>query len=148
MSDRILGVLLLALAGLYGWEASRWEVPFSYDPLGPNAFPQLLAGLLALLAVSIVIKRAETPEWPRGALLRRIGLMAVCLVIYAILLFQIGFVISTILAGMALARLVDANWRQSLATGLGMSAIFYLVFVQMLHVDLPDGHLIHALLRT
>jgi TctA family transporter len=69
-------------------------------------------------------------------------------VVYAILLFQLGFVISTVLAAMTLARLVDANWRQSLATGLGTSAVFYIVFVQMLHLDLPDGHLIHALLRT
>ena len=46
MNDRILGVGALALAAFM--TAAGWgiEAPFAYEPVGPRAFPLLLAGII------------------------------------------------------------------------------------------------------
>ena len=49
-ADRILSLLLLGLAAFVAVQAMQLEVPFSYDPVGPRAFPLGLAILLAALA--------------------------------------------------------------------------------------------------
>ena len=51
MADRILGVLALALALTMAWMAQAYQAEFSYEPVGPRAFPLLLAALLALLFI-------------------------------------------------------------------------------------------------
>jgi hypothetical protein len=47
MSDRIFGFVCLSLAAFMVWGASIIEESFIQDPLGPKAFPILIALVLA-----------------------------------------------------------------------------------------------------
>ena len=44
MSDRILGAACLVVAAGMAWAAQDYAAPISYEPVGPRAFPLLLAG--------------------------------------------------------------------------------------------------------
>ena len=48
MSDRILGAVCLVASAGMAWAAHDYAAPISYEPVGPRAFPLLLAGLMAL----------------------------------------------------------------------------------------------------
>jgi putative tricarboxylic transport membrane protein len=47
MSDRVLGAACVVLGAGMAWSAKDYAAPISYEPVGPRAFPMLLAGLLA-----------------------------------------------------------------------------------------------------
>ncbi|OBX37680.1 hypothetical protein A8U91_02058 [Halomonas elongata] len=38
-ADRLLGFVLLGLAAFVAVQALQWQIPFSYEPVGPRAFP-------------------------------------------------------------------------------------------------------------
>jgi putative tricarboxylic transport membrane protein len=48
MGDRILGALCVLLAAAMAWAAHGYTAEISYEPVGPRAFPTLLAAVLAL----------------------------------------------------------------------------------------------------
>jgi hypothetical protein len=48
MSDRTLGAVCVVASAGMAWAASDYAAAISYEPVGPRAFPLLLAGLLAI----------------------------------------------------------------------------------------------------
>ena len=48
MNDRTLGIAALALAAFMTWAGWDIEAPFAYEPVGPRAFPLLLALIIGL----------------------------------------------------------------------------------------------------
>ena len=64
MTDRLFGLAALLLAGLMTWGASVIEESFIQDPLGPKAFPWVIAVVLAITGLFMVIKPDDDPEWP------------------------------------------------------------------------------------
>lgn len=61
MTDRIVGALILLLALGYGLEASRMQVSFLSDPLGPRPFPYIIAILVGLSALWLLFKPDPNP---------------------------------------------------------------------------------------
>ena len=49
MSDRILGLLCVMVAAAMAWAAQAYAPAISYEPVGPRAFPRLLAVLMAIV---------------------------------------------------------------------------------------------------
>jgi putative tricarboxylic transport membrane protein len=78
-------------------------------------------------------------------LLRVAGLFAVVLA-YAYLFDKIGFIVSTALMTVPLARFFGAHWRQALASGTGLAVALYLLFDRLLDVALPTGLWLQPLL--
>jgi putative tricarboxylic transport membrane protein len=60
MSDRIFGVIGLLLSAFYVWQATLIQESFIQDPVGPKAFPVLIAIVLA--ASSLVFVLNPTPR--------------------------------------------------------------------------------------
>ncbi len=56
MSDRILGAACLVAGAGMAWAAHDYAAPISYEPVGPRAFPLLLAGLMALAGAWLVAR--------------------------------------------------------------------------------------------
>lgn len=48
MGDRILGAICLVMAAAMAWAAHGYAAEISYEPVGPRAFPTLLAAILAV----------------------------------------------------------------------------------------------------
>lgn len=136
---RVPALVLLVLAILYGVAASRIEYAFSSDPLGPRAFPLLLAGLLALLAVAWAVWPGAAEPWPRGPLLlQSVGLLALAF-LGAWLYDRAGFPVATVLVCTGVALMFRARLWQAILCGVGNAALWWVLFVYGLKIALPRG---------
>ncbi|WP_293174433.1 tripartite tricarboxylate transporter TctB family protein [Oceanithermus sp.] len=140
-SDRIVGVLLLLLSIGYGLEALRLQADTGYlaDPLGPRAFPLLLAAGLAVLSLYLISRPDLDPAWPPPRVLRGQLAMLVSFVVYSYALAPLGFLLATTLEMAFLSRLFGASWRTGLQGGLGLAVVLYVIFVFGLGIPLPLG---------
>ncbi|GMV58203.1 tripartite tricarboxylate transporter TctB family protein [Betaproteobacteria bacterium PRO7] len=138
-SDRILGAVCVATAVAMAGAASRYVPEISYEPIGPRAFPTLLAVLIGLAGAWLVIR----PSRHSGAVAAgRLPLLAGCMgaiFVYALLFRWLGFTLATALMAVPVGIAFGGNWRQSLAAGVGLGFGLYLLFDKLLDVVLPTG---------
>jgi putative tricarboxylic transport membrane protein len=136
MSDRILGLIVLALAIWYGWTAGNYEASFG-DPLGPAAFPRMLAVPAALLSLFLILRPDPDPDWVVGRpALRQVATVAVLLA-YAFFLEELGYILATALGAIAMSRLLGAGWMKSAAAGVVLAAALFITFDTLLGLPLP-----------
>ena len=57
MGDRILGAICLVVAVAMGWAAQGYAAEISYEPVGPRAFPLLLAVVMGGVGIWLLVKR-------------------------------------------------------------------------------------------
>jgi putative tricarboxylic transport membrane protein len=138
VSDRLTGLVLLALAVAYGVTASGYQAMIG-DPLGPAVFPVALAIPLGLLSLYLIARPDPEPDWPRGRALRKQALALVAFVAYAYLLEPLGFVVSTFLAVVVLGRLLGARLWQAAAAGAAIAVVLFVLFDTLLGLPLPAG---------
>ncbi|XOB98567.1 tripartite tricarboxylate transporter TctB family protein [Deinococcota bacterium DY0809b] len=138
-SDRIAGVLLLLLSVGYGLEATRLQADFLADPLGPRAFPLLLAVSLGAFSLYLIVRPDPDPAWPPAHVLGGQLGMLLSFVVYSYALAPLGFLLATTLVMAWLSRLFGASWRTGLLGGLGLAAALYVIFVFGLGIPLPLG---------
>jgi putative tricarboxylic transport membrane protein len=139
MSDRILGAVCMVAGAGMAWAARGYVAPISYEPVGPRAFPLLLAGLMALAGAWLVVRPG-----PQGFALGRdqlkpIGLAVLAVFVYAALFEQLGFPVATALMALPVGMAFGGSWKQSLAAGVAMGLLLFVVFDKLLDVVLPTG---------
>lgn len=137
-----VGVALLLLAAYVIVRAARMP-PGTVALPGPGFLPLVLAGLLAAVALSLVVRgvAAREPEAPPVVIGHHHGLAVLAgLVGVALLLERLGFMVAlSLLLGMLFRRLSGRSWLRSLATALGTVALAAVVFGSLLGVRLPRG---------
>lgn len=144
-ADRIIGVLLLLLAGAYYWATYDIAVGLASDVLGPTFFPRLLAILLGVASAGLVVrtwwtKASDLP--PAGDRPDRLIGALVLTVAYLLLLPQAGYLLLTPLYLAAFALLLGYRALLPLVgTALGITVTLYVVFGRFLRVRLPAGTL-------
>ncbi|ENO82868.1 tripartite tricarboxylate transporter TctB family protein [Thauera mechernichensis] len=145
MSERIFGgvLVLISLVGLF--IARGFEAPFSYEPVGPKAFPMIVLALLGLFALALVFGKTEKTAWAPGPVMQRIGLLFLVVLGYALLFDRLGFVIATALVTLPVARLFGASWKQALVSGVGLGIGLFYFFDRLLDVALPTGLWLNAI---
>jgi len=141
MSDRIFAALWLAVCGGVAWLAWQIEAPFSYEPIGPKAYPLLLCGAMAACAAWLLVKPDKEPDWPRGELRAKALLLCGGFLVYAMLFEWLGFPLATALATLAIGRLFGGGWKAGAVAGLALGAGLWLFFDKLLDVTLPLGRL-------
>ena len=134
-SDRIAGVILLALAIAYWWLANNFQEAFG-DPVGPSAFPKLIAIPMGLFALFMIVRPEPNPTWITPGALRQ-GLTLATLLLYPALIEPLGFPLSTFLGSLAFSRLMGGTWLQAVLTALGLGIGLFLVFDSLLGLHLP-----------
>jgi putative tricarboxylic transport membrane protein len=136
-------VLLLACAGL-ALMAWPYQAAFSYEPVGPRAFPLLMLGLMALALLYMVFRPApikhseDEPPLDRETL-TKIGICVLLLLVFAGLFEPLGFILSSILIGIPMARLYGGRWLPSIVVTTLMAIGLYLLFDRLMDVPLPLG---------
>ncbi len=139
LNDRVLGIAALIFAALITAFGYDLEPPFSYEPVGPKAFPLLIALIVAICGVRLVIKGGgEVEANPAGANTRIMAMVAY-LAAYAFLFQWVGFVVATTVMVALVGRLFGASWVQAFIGGLGMGVGFFFLFDKALDVVLPTG---------
>ncbi|MEO7242774.1 MAG: tripartite tricarboxylate transporter TctB family protein [Variovorax sp.] len=139
MSDRVLGVACVVVAAGMAWAAQDYAPPFSYEPVGPRAFPRLLAGLLALAGLWLAFKPTLDGSAFRVAGIRSVALCALAVVVYASLFQTLGFPVATAAMSVPIGMAFGGTWKQSLIAGIGLGLGLYFLFDKLLDVVLPTG---------
>ena len=139
MNNRILGLGALSLAAFMLWFGYGLQAPVAYEPLGPAAFPVVVAAIMALCGVRLLLKGGGHPEpLPPGALGRILAVVLV-LVGYALVFEPLGFIPATALMVCLVGRLFGGSWVKTLAAGVVGSILLFLLFDRGLDVVLPPG---------
>lgn len=141
MSDRILGGVCVVLAAGMAWAARDYAAPISYEPVGPSAFPLLLAALLALAGAWLVVRPSGHASGLGWAQLRTLGLAVLAVFGYALLFETLGFTLATAAMAVPVGLAFGGRWKGTLAAGVGLGVVLYLLFDKLLDVVLPTGAL-------
>ena len=79
-------------------------------------------------------------KWPHGAGLRRIGITFIAFLLYAYLITVVGFIVSTTLFMLFMARILGSQrWVSSVAVSVLTAVGLFLVFKVWLQAELPTG---------
>ncbi|MFO3670675.1 hypothetical protein BS643_11350 [Pseudomonas protegens] len=136
-------VLLLACAGL-ALMAWPYQAAFSYEPVGPRAFPLLMLGLMGLALLYMLFRPApikhseEEPPLDRQTL-TKIALCVALLLVFAGAFEPLGFIVASVLIGVPMARLYGGRWLPSLVIICLLSVGLYWLFDRVMDVPLPLG---------
>lgn len=139
LPDRALALLLLLLAALAIWSAQGLVVPFAGDPVGPKAFPTVVALVLGLAALALLLRPGLGWE-SAGRPWRGIVCIAAMLA-YAFIVVPLGFILSTALLCLVIARAFAGNWAQSLLAAALTAPGLFLLLDRVLDLPLPRGPL-------
>ena len=136
-------VLLLACVGL-ALMAWPYQAAFSYEPVGPRAFPLLMLGLMGTALLYMVFRPTpiehteDEPPLDRQTL-TKISICVVLLLVFAGLFEPLGFILSSMLIGIPMARLYGGRWMPSIVVTTLMAIGLYLLFDRVMDVPLPLG---------
>lgn len=137
------GAWLLACIAfaLIGW---NYQAQYSYEPVGPRAYPLLCLGLMAAGLAWLIVRPpaldpGEDGARMEGALLRKATLCIALLLAYAGLFEPLGFILASGLAGSFIALLYGGRPVPSVITCSLLSVGLYLLFDRLLEVPLPLG---------
>ncbi|TCD16123.1 tripartite tricarboxylate transporter TctB family protein [Oricola cellulosilytica] len=139
MSDRVFGVIGILLAAFYAWQSTLIQESFIQDPVGPKAFPLIIAIVLALSSLVFILKPDPEPDWPAVGQLFEIGISVALLVAYALALPEAGFVASTAVAASFLSWRLGAAPLHAIPAGIAIAAGIYVVFHLILGLSLARG---------
>ena len=139
MSDRIFGAFGLLFAGLMAWATTLIEESFIQDPLGPKAFPLVIAALVAISSVVMLLKPDAEPAWPPLAKWLELTITIGVMVAYAYVLPELGFVISSALITAFLIHRLGGSLKQAAVGGVLTSVGVFVVFGYGLHLSLAKG---------
>lgn len=136
-------VLLLACAGLAAM-AWPYQAPFSYEPVGPRAYPLLMLGLMALALLYMlfrptpIVHSEDEPELDRPTL-KKIAICIGLLLVFAGTFEPLGFILASILIGVPMALLYGGRLLPSIVIVVLMSIALYVLFDRVMDVPLPLG---------
>jgi putative tricarboxylic transport membrane protein len=147
--DRIICVILLALAAVYFYATAQIPSLEIGDPLGPKAFPILLGIVLLIAVVMLFIEtlmagagEAKRLEWRRED--RRHLLLIGGVTLWTALYFgtfdSAGYLVSTaIYLFVMMAVFNRGKWIANTLTAVLFAVGSYVLFVKVLGVALPTG---------
>ena len=138
-SDRLLGIAGILLAALIVWRATLIQESFIQDPLGPKAFPIVIAIVIAIASAYIIFRPDEEPLWPPFGRIAEIGLAVVAMVLYAQFLPIAGFVVATAFASTYLTWRLGTPPIRAVVAGIVTSGGIYAVFHLILGLSLARG---------
>jgi putative tricarboxylic transport membrane protein len=150
MTDRVIFVCTLVLAGVYFYATEQLPSLEIGDPLGPKAFPRLLGIGLVITAVVLLLEilRARKAAAPnasppdphaRGSMLV-VGAVALWTLLYFMLFERLGYVLSTAIYLLVLTGYFNrGKWIANVLTSVLFGVVSYLMFTKLLGVNLPPG---------
>jgi putative tricarboxylic transport membrane protein len=147
-ADILSSVILMGLFGFMAWQASQLDMVYRNSP-GAGFFPLWLSLAALLVSAGIFVgalrqaAAADHPvRWPEGIGLRRIAGTLGGFLLYAWLITLLGFIVSTALYMLFVARLLGARrWLPAAAVSVLTALGLFLLFKVWLKMGLPTGGL-------
>jgi putative tricarboxylic transport membrane protein len=140
INDRVFGMLMLILAVVYGWEATKFPIPFGgHESVGPETFPIILAIILGISSIYLIVRPDPDEKWSPTAMLIELGVVVLSMLAFAWAIEPIGFMLAAALVVSFLSWRMGASISKSLITGVTSSVIIFLLFNNVLELALPLG---------
>ena len=121
------------------WATGLIEESFIQDPLGPKAFPLVIAGVMGISGLVMIFKPDAEPHWPGAVEAGRTGRHRGRVHRLCANLPIAGFVLSTAVATAFLCWRLGGTTRQSLIGGVSIAVGIYAVFQHVLGLNLAKG---------
>jgi putative tricarboxylic transport membrane protein len=141
-AERAAGVLVALFGAWFLWQALQFREGPGFAVVGPRVFPAIVGIGLTISGLALAIlpgprAEAETPtDW------RTLLLMAAALAVYVALYLPLGFPIASVAFFVAGAWILGSRAPvRDLVSGVLLVGVVYLVFTQLLTIDLPAGPL-------
>ena len=141
-----IGIGLVLLGGVIGFDAATMRVPPTYAKVGPHIFPIVVAIGLGVAGL-IIAFRAFVPK--AGAILaaedvptdwRAVAFVSVALLLDALLLKTLGFIITALGLFLIVAfALGSRRYLRDIVTGVILATVTYFGFTRGLGLQLPPG---------
>lgn len=141
MTDRILGVACIVVAAAMAWAAHGYAAAFSYEPVGPRAFPLLLSALMALAGVVLVTKPSTGPRPFAGVPGKAVAACVCTVLAYSLGFEMLGFPLVTALMAVPVGMAFGGSALKSLGGGAALGLALFVMFDRWLDVVLPAGWL-------
>lgn len=139
-SDRVLGLLCLAIAVWYTIEARTFEgMAFSTGPVGPKTLPTAVGVLFGVLSLVLIIKSDPDPAWPSARAWWHIGLVVISSYVYGQILDSVGFIVASAVMMMVMGALFRAPWRLLIPLSVLFPTALAFIFNNLLELRLPSG---------
>ncbi len=139
MYDRLFGTVWLLLCAGLAVVAWGFQAPFSYDPVGPRAYPLLLLALMVAGSLWLILHPNRIEHLLSRHQSLRALLCVFILLTYALLFEPLGFVPITALTATALGLLFDGRPLACVISGILMGVLLYVLFDLLLDIPLPLG---------
>ncbi|MCB5162732.1 tripartite tricarboxylate transporter TctB family protein [Marinomonas algarum] len=140
INDRVFGMLMLILAVVYGWEATKFPIPFGgHESVGPETFPIMLSIILGVSAIYLMVRPDEDEPWAPVAMLIELGVVVISMLAFAWAIEPIGFMPAAALVVSFLSWRMGASIAKSLITGVTSSVVIFFLFNNVLELALPLG---------
>ncbi len=145
--ELVIGLVMLALAGVLGAGTLGMDVIGEGGPLGPQGagwFVAVLAAATGALLTASSLRRS--PERRRAAAAaertnwRAVGLVMLGIAAFSALIDTVGWlVMATLMFATVATGLGNRNLLRNLTVGFVMAAVVQIVFSGMLDLNLPSG---------
>ena len=142
--QRIFALVLLLACTSLAVMAWPYQAPFSYEPVGPRAYPLLMLGLMSLALLYMlfrptpVVHSEDEPPLDRPTL-KKIAACIGLLLVFAGTFEPLGFILASILIGVPMALLYGGRLLPSVIIVVLMSIALYVLFDRVMDVPLPLG---------
>lgn len=141
MTDRILGVACMLLAVAMAAAARHYVAEISYEPVGPRAFPMLLAALLGAAGLWLALKPSPEATDYRGLPLKQVAGVLGAVFVYALTFETLGFTLATTLVAVPVGMAFGGRPLKCLLAGAVLGVGAFYMFDRLLDVVLPMGWL-------
>ena len=137
-ADRKYAVVMLILSIVYC--AAALSLDTDFDPVNEKFYPVVLSVIMILSSIGLFIWPSQhTTSWPKRQNVQKIGLTFCAILLYCFVLQKIGFIISaSVLMGICM-WVFEAQRKWIAPVSILTAIIFYVVFDQLLGLNLPTG---------
>lgn len=140
-----LGSIVPLLLGVFGLCYSYFLLPLGRltNP-GPGLWPFIVSAFIVLASLILLVTDRDREDYERfTARTRYVGLGIVSIGLFIVLFKQIGFIIPGFLTLVFWLRFLGKeSWRMTLIVSVLVTIGFYLLFVTLLGIPLPEDILV------
>jgi putative tricarboxylic transport membrane protein len=143
-TDVIIGIAILAFCALiWAGTATFEDVPAALTQgMGPAAFPRLILGVIALLAIWLAWSSRARPDPSLEPMHPFAYFTGIAIIVFMAVLDIFGMYAAILFATIGIGRLWgERRWWLLAVIGIGLVAVTHLTFVVAFHSPLPRGRI-------
>jgi len=139
-SDRVFGLVSLLFGIWYVLETRNFVITeFGTGPVGPRTLPVLLGIAFSSLALVLIVKPGESPEWGSITVWWRIAAVVAISFLYGQLLEPLGFVAASTLMAIVIGLFFRGPIAKLVPLSLAFAIVIAFIFNNWLRLQLPTG---------